>query len=229
MSNIKALSFDMYRTLLDTRDFHEQAVSEILAGAGASSVNPDVFHSRWDEFYDDVHLAMPQDGFMTEREVVVESLRRALCEFRIDADPEVGVQTWLSKYEKADLFTEAEEVLNILAKRYPMVILSNVDNNDLGYAVIREKKLPFIAIITSDSLKSYKPHGRMFEEAVSILKCRTEEILHIGDSQRSDVLGAKKAGMHAAWFNRRSEELKPGIPKPDYEITNLRELLDLDL
>jgi putative hydrolase of the HAD superfamily len=69
----------------------------------------------------------------------------------------------------------------------------------------------------------------MFEEAASILQCRLQEILHIGDSQRSDVLGAKRAGMLAAWLNRRSEKLKPGVPKPDYEITDLRELLDLDL
>jgi 2-haloacid dehalogenase len=64
---------------------------------------------------------------------------------------------------------------------------------------------------------------------LSVLKCQPGEVLHVGDSQRADVVGAKRAGMLAAWLNRRSHKLRPGIPIPDYEITNLRDLLDLDL
>lgn len=229
MNEIKALSFDMYRTLLDTRDFHEQAVREILALWAGDSVNPDIFHTRWDEYYDVVHLEMSKDRFMTEREVATESLRRTLNEFGIDGDAAAGVEIWMGKYGDADLYPEVEEVLNILSARYPMVVISNVDDDDVGYGTFREKDLPFRAVITSDSLKSYKPDGQMFREALSILKCRPEEVLHTGDSQRADVLGAKKAGMRAAWLNRRSDRLKLGIPKPDYEITNLRELLHLNL
>lgn len=225
MNEIKALSFDMYRTLLDTRDFHEQAVREILALWAGDSVNSDIFHTRWDEHYDHVHLEMPKGEFMTEREVATESLRRTLDEFGIDGDAAAGVEIWMGKYGDADLYPEVEEVLNTLSARYPMVVVSNVDDDDVGYGAFRGKNLPFRAIITSDSLKSYKPDGRIFREALSVLKCRPEEVLHTGDSQRADVLGAKKAGMRAAWLNRRSDRLKSGIPKPDYELADLRELL----
>jgi len=229
MGKIKALSFDMYRTLLDTKDFHEQAVRAILAREGVDSVEPDVFHTRWDEVYDDVHLSLDPDEFIRERDVALESLRRVLREFGIDGDAEAGVREWLDLYEDAGLFSEVEEVLHILAKRYPMVVVSNVDNADRGYASFRRKNLPFRAIITSEMLKSYKPHGRLFQEALSVLKCQPGEVLHIGDSQRADVGGAKNAGMLAAWLNRRAEKLRSDIPAPDYVITNLRELLELDL
>jgi 2-haloalkanoic acid dehalogenase type II len=229
MGKIKALSFDMYRTLIDTKDFHEQAVREILAREDATSVDPGVFHSRWDEIYDDVYLALGPDEFMSLYDVSIESLRRTFREFGINSDPKAGVDIWLSKYQKADLFPEVEQVLHILAEKYPMVIISNVDDDDLGYAMLRGKTLPFRAVITSESSRSYKPHGKMFQDALSILKCRPEVVLHIGDSQTADVLGAKKAGMLAAWLNRRSDKIKPGIPIPDYQITNLRELLHLDL
>ena len=135
----------------------------------------------------------------------------------------------MGKYGDADLYPEVGEVLNVLSAKDPIVVISNVDDDDVGYGTFRRKNLPFRAIITSDSFKSYKPDGKMFREALSILQCLPEEVLHTGDSQRADVLGAKKAGMRAAWLNRRSDKLKPGIPKPDYEITNLRELLDLSL
>lgn len=228
MGRIKALSFDMYRTLIDTKDFHEQACREILAREGASSVDPDIFHSRWDQIYDSVHLELGRDGFIRERDVAVESLRRLFLESGIDGDADTGVEIWMTKYKNADLYPEVEEVLRVLAVKYPMVVISNVDNDDLGYAMFRSRKLPFRAVITSESFRSYKPHGRLFQEALSILKCQPEEVLHIGDSQRSDVMGAKKAGMLAAWLNRRSEKLRPGIPAPDYQITDLRELLRLD-
>jgi len=227
MGEIKALSFDMYRTLLDSKDFHEQAVSAILRREGAESVDPDVFHERWDKLYDDVHLSMRPGEFMRERDVALESLRLTLQEYRINGDAKAGVSEWLDQYEDIDLFAEVEEVLNVLATRYPMVVVSNVDNADRGYASFRRKNLPFQAIITSETFKSYKPHGKLFQEALSILKCEPGEVLHIGDSQRSDVMWAKNAGMLAAWLNRRNDKLRTDIPAPDYIITNLRELLDL--
>ena len=229
MGKIKALSFDMYRTLLDSKDFHEQAVSAILKREGADSVDPDIFHERWDNLYDDVHISMRPGEFLRERDVALESLRLALQEYGINGDAKAGVSEWLDQYEEIGLFPEIEEVLNVLATRYPMVVISNVDNADRGYASFRRKNLPFQAIITSETFKSYKPHGKLFKEALSVLKCQPEEVLHIGDSQRSDVLGAKNAGMLAAWLNRRDEEIRTDIPAPDYIITNLRELLDLGL
>jgi FMN phosphatase YigB (HAD superfamily) len=153
MGKIMALSFDMYRTLIDTRDFHEQAIREILTREDVNSVDPDHFHSRWDEIYDDMHQALGPDGFMSERDIGVESLRRAFREFGINGDPETGVNIWLSKYGNAVLYPEAEEVLHILAAKYPMVVISNVDDDDIGYAMFRAKSLPFRAIITSESLR----------------------------------------------------------------------------
>lgn len=228
MGKIKALSFDMYRTLIDTKDFHEQAVHEILQREGATSADPDDFHKKWDELYEDVHIEMNPGEFIREGDVATESLRRTFSEYGIDGDAEAGFDIWNRKYEKVGLYSEVEEVLDALAGKYPMIVVSNVDNDDFGYASFRAKNLPFLDIITSETHRSYKPHEKLFKVALSVLKCQPEEILHVGDSQRSDVVGAKNMGMRAAWLNRRSEKLKPGI-EPDYEIADLRELLHLDL
>lgn len=228
MSEIKALSFDMYRTLIDTKDFHEQAVRDILKQEGAGSIDPDIFHKKWDDYYDVIHEELGPDEFMLEGEVATESLRKAFREYGIDGDAEAGFSTWMNKYERSELYPEVEEVFAALAKKYPIIVVSNVDNQDLGYAMFRSKNLPVIDIITSETYRSYKPHGKLFEVALSILKCQPHEVLHIGDSQRSDVYGAQMAGMKGVWLNRRSEKLKAGI-SPDYVITDLRELLELDI
>ncbi|HGJ64834.1 TPA: HAD family hydrolase [bacterium] len=228
MRKIKALSFDMYRTLINTKDFHEQAVFEILTINNSNSIEPDKFHSRWDEIYDEVYLAIKEDKFLRLYDVSIESLRLTMKEFGIKGDPETGVELWLKKYEKAELFPEVEEVLDILSKRCPIIITSNVDNDDAGYAMLRQKNLPVIATITSEDSKSYKPDCKIFYDALSVLKCQPENVLHIGDSQTADVLGGNKAGMLTAWLNRPPfKKLRQGIPKPDYEISDLRELLDI--
>jgi len=229
MGEIEALSFDMYRTLIDTRDFHIQSVREILARNSAASVDSDAFHSRWDEVYDDIYMSLKPGEFIRLYEVSVESLRQTMREFGVSGKPEAEVKVWLSKYENADLFPEVEEVMRVLSKKYPAVITSNVDDDDPGYAMVRKKNLPLKAVITSESSRSYKPHINIFKDALSILGCKPEEVLHIGDSQRADVLGAKNAGMLVAWLNRNSSSrLRQDIPAPDYEISDLRQLLSLD-
>jgi 2-haloalkanoic acid dehalogenase type II len=228
MNKIKGLSFDMYRTLIDTKDFHEQAVQEILKQNDANSIDSGIFHSRWDEIYDEVYLALGKSEFMRLYDVSIESLLLTMKEFGIDGDPKVGVDLWLSKYEKADLYPEVEEVLKILSEKYPVIITSNVDDNDKGYAMLRERNLPVCAIVTSESSRSYKPDGKIFEDAIVILQCLPKEVLHIGDSQTADVLGGNKFGMLTAWLNRPpSKKLKAGIPIPDYEIQSLRDLLGI--
>ncbi|HET7585042.1 MAG TPA: HAD family hydrolase [Gemmatimonadaceae bacterium] len=51
-----------------------------------------------------------------------------------------------------------------------------------------------------------KPHARPFQAAVDALGVRPEEVLHIGDNERTDVEGALRAGLRAvrADFVRRN-------------------------
>lgn len=228
MKKIKGLSFDMYRTLIDTKNFHEQTVSEILEKSNAKSIDMDAFHRRWDEIYDEIYMSLGDGEFKLLYQVSIESLHKTMEEFGVKGDPEEGTKLWLSKYENADLYPEVQEVLHKLAEKYPIIITSNVDNKDFGFAMLKRKNLPLKAIITSESSRSYKPNSKIFNDAISALGCHPYEILHIGDSQSADVLGGKKAGMLTAWLNRPpAKKLKQDIPRPDYEIQNLAELLHI--
>jgi FMN phosphatase YigB (HAD superfamily) len=114
LQEIKGLSFDMYRTLIDTKKFHEQAVEEILKINNAESVDADVFHTRWDEIYDVIYLSLSNGEFKRLYQVSVENLHLTMEEFGVKDDPESVARLWLSKYDKVDLYTEVQEVLNKL-------------------------------------------------------------------------------------------------------------------
>ncbi|MEQ9763329.1 HAD family hydrolase [Streptococcus jiangjianxini] len=54
-----------------------------------------------------------------------------------------------------------------------------------------------------------------------------KECLYIGDSFDNDVVGAKSAGWHVIWFNRRNKPLASSQYFPDYQVTTLDDLCKL--
>ena len=49
-------------------------------------------------------------------------------------------------------------------------------------------------------------------------------MLFVGDGPHTDILGARNAGIEIVWINRTHAELLQGIPRPDHEIHDLREI-----
>ena len=80
-------------------------------------------------------------------------------------------------------------------------------------------------IFISDEFGCEKPDTSIFLAAATTLGVLPEQILFVGDSAEADILGAKRAGMRAAWV-RRSQTWPSGglIPLPDYVIDSLCEL-----
>ena len=62
----------------------------------------------------------------------------------------------------------------------------------------------------SDEVGVAKPHRQIFEITVGKLGFRLEEAAHIGDSEYSDIVGAKEANMMAILFtgvNKKYEDI----------------------
>ncbi len=47
-----------------------------------------------------------------------------------------------------------------------------------------------------------KPHRELFDKALEVSGCNADEVLHIGDSYGSDVLGARAAGIRPVLVQR---------------------------
>ena len=57
--------------------------------------------------------------------------------------------------------------------------------------------------------------------------CDKDDILHSGQSQFTDMVGAKPLGLTVAWINRRGVALHASVPKPDHTFPDLKSLLGL--
>ena len=84
---------------------------------------------------------------------------------------------------------------------------------------------------TAERARGYKPDGTLFryliEHAGRRFGVGTDAILHCGQSQFTDMVGAKPLGLTVAWINRRGVALDPGVPPPDYELADVASLVSL--
>lgn len=119
-------------------------------------------------------------------------------------------------------FPDSSEALQRLARRFKLMILSNVDrasfvasNERLGVA--------FTSIITAQDVGSYKPSKRNFE-ALGVEACRLGvaegKLLHVAQSLFHDHVPAQRAGLPTVWINRRHAKAGWGAtPEPQADVT----------
>ena len=72
------------------------------------------------------------------------------------------------------------------------------------------------SLTVSETAGFWKPDPRIFRAALAGVPCRPEESVMVGDSLRSDIRGAHRAGIPAVWLDRRtyrSERRPPGVPR----------------
>ena len=145
-------------------------------------------------------------------------------------EAERGAQDGLCHFLKyrSDI-TISEEVLAILyrlAQRYRLIGITNgnVDAKRIGLGEV------FEFVLHPGNGIRMKPYPDMFYHAASRLALPTAQLLHVGDSYKADVQGARKAGCQAAWLNpavdREPQSLGHGL-LPHIQVCQLSELLQL--
>lgn len=131
------------------------------------------------------------------------------------------------RYLGLELFEEAVDVVNTIKRQARVGMITNGPSEIQRNKILRlgiVDLFPFV--IVSEEAGVWKPDPAIFERALELGEARPDEAVYVGDTPEHDVAGAKAAGVTAVWINRPGREW-PGGPEPDYEIHDLRELLDL--
>ena len=127
---------------------------------------------------------------------------------------------------KSGLMPYAKEVLEYLAPKYNLYILSN------GFRELQSRKMRsagvdiyFKKVILSEDLGVLKPWPEIFNFALSATQSELRDSLMIGDSWEADITGAHGIGMHQAFYNVTGRTSFPF--QPTYHIYSLKDLIDL--
>ncbi len=126
-------------------------------------------------------------------------------------------------------FPEAPEQLRRWSQQVPLALLGHGEDLVLRLQAHKHFRSPFGLILSSESLKSYKPATAHWGALLAATGARPEEILHVASDPEMDLAPAASLGIPVAWVQR-----DPEAPEPDLslawkakDLEELATLLDL--
>jgi 2-haloalkanoic acid dehalogenase type II len=203
----KALSFDIYSTLIDWESGICTALLPLLSRTNPQPSRKDILIR-----YTNVEHAIQEQEPTLAYSRILEKVYGKLCE-------ELGVAKTEEDGEEARVFgqsigkwpafTDTVAAMQILQKHYKLIVLSNVDHSSFSRTLSGPLKgVKFDAIYTAEDIGSYKPDLRNFEYLFEHVKrdfgIEKEEILHVANSLKHDHRPAKAIGMRpGVWIERK--------------------------
>lgn len=226
---IKALTFDLWDTLVYPRNYGEfrlPALRRLLMENGVflddEKLNT-VYQSGWSY---SKHVIRTQGQRHVETGEIVDTV---LKNAGLHKPPNRGAV--IRMYEEAVLMDPpglkegAIEALEAVKGRYKLGLVSvtGVSPGRLMRDIMEDHGILhyFETLAFSDEVGYVKPNARLFTAALDELGAKPADSVHIGDSVKSDVVGARNTGMRVVWVKSREQRM---VAEPDVTIGSLRQL-----
>jgi len=219
----KLISFDVFGTLIRVREGSYDAFASILRDVGGDGLDVKEFWEHWDKRI----TAHYWEPYRRYRDVCEIALGDTFAHFGLRGDPGL-VSRYYDCFPRFELYPDVAPTLDRLARVCRLAVVSNIDDDLLEATPLGRT---FDLVCTAERARGYKPDGTLFRyllsEASSRFGVDRDGILHCGQSQFTDMVGAKPLGLTVAWINRRSVPLDPSVPPPDHEFPDLAPVLPL--
>ena len=215
---IKAFFVDFYGTVVHEDGEIIKKITQIIYDTGKVENKSDIGAFWWNDFQS-MFTNSYGDRFETQRVLEEKSLEHTLAKFCSTANAHELSNYMFEHWIKPPIFEESKRFF--ASSPIPVYIVSNIDTADILKAVEYHNLTP-AGVFTSEDAKAYKPRRELFELALRSTGLKADEVIHIGDSVSSDVIGASSVNIRALWLNRFGKEIPDGVES----ITNLLEALD---
>ena len=123
------------------------------------------------------------------------------------------------RFEDIELYPDVIPTFDVLAPHFKLGLLSNGNT----YPERCGLEGYFTFVVFSQDVQIEKPHPKIFEITAERAGCELAQLLHVGDSLKNDVAGARDAGAYSVWLNREGEPNNTET-RPDYEVASLTEI-----
>ncbi len=219
MKNIKAIIFDAYGTLFDVNSAAEKCKDKI--------------GDKWEGFAN--HWRTTQLEYTWLRslmkrhkdfwQVTEDSLDKSMKAYKIDSSMKNEL---LDLYKILSPFKEVPEVLKSLKEKdFKLAILSNGTPSLLN-ELVKSNNLEdiFDNIFSIEEVGVYKPDSKVYDLPIKQYQIRTNEVAFLS-ANTWDVSGGGNYGFNSIWVNRNNNIFDNLDYKPQNEIKNLKELLNI--
>ena len=152
------------------------------------------------------------DTYLTQDEIVDRLISDMADQIGLTDEPSALRGLIHSHWVNAPVFPDA----HIFFDRCPVPIYI-ITNNGLPYMeqAMRHNGLKAAGVVSADTARAYKPHREIFDETLQVSGCAPDEVVHIGDSYDTDVVGARGAGIRPVLLLRGRKQQYDGVDAAD--------------
>jgi 2-haloacid dehalogenase len=224
-NKIKVCMFDQYGTVVDMQGGLVEIATPFLKKKGWTG-NPNSFVTWWrrTHFENSMIDALLHRDHTPYREIGHRAVSHVMDRSGIEYTKD-EVRYLVSEIEKLRCFPEVPAALAKLQTRYKLVVLSNGDPDMLETAK-KYHGIPFDKVISVAEANSFKPHVATYTKAAEIAGVKMDEVLFVAN-HAFDCIGAKSAGMHTAFIDRRNRPFGETPHQPDILVKSMAELADV--
>ena len=219
MKNIKAIIFDAYGTLFDVNS--------------AAKKCKDKIGDKWEGFANYWRTTQLEYTWLRSLmnkhknfwQVTEDSLDKSMKAFNIDPSMKNEL---LDLYKVLSTFKEVPATLKKLKKKnFKLAILSNGTPSLLN-ELVNSNNLEnlFDDIFSIEEVAIYKPDSKVYDMPIQKYHIKKNEVAFLS-SNTWDVSGGGNYGYNSIWINRNKNIFDNLDYKPNFEIQNLSQLLDI--
>ena len=224
-ADVKALTFDLFGTILDLAGSLTPFIGDFLQSKGRED-SPDQFWQQWRyrqriEQYQDNIVMLGHSGYLpVARRACVYTL--GLNQINATSDE---IDTLMAAWQQLSPFPEVVPALERLRERYKLVALSNGEPDFLEHLAGNRIGWKFDEIISVQVAGAFKPHPGVYRRAAQVLDLEVGECLMVS-ANSFDVMGARMCGFRGAFVNRGGLPYEDSPFVPDVSTSNFAELAE---
>ena len=219
MKNIKAIIFDAYGTLFDVNSAAEKCKDKIGA--------------KWEDFANFWRTTQLEYTWLRSLmrrhkdfwQITEDSLDKSMKTFNIETSMKNEL---LNLYKVLSPFKEVPETLKKLKeKNFKLAILSN-GTPSLLKELVESNNLDnlFDDLFSIEEVGIYKPDSKVYDLPIKKYKIKSNEVAFLS-ANTWDVSGGGNYGYNSIWVNRNKIIFDNLDYKPNNQVKNLSELIDL--
>ena len=204
LTNIRALTFDVFGTVVDWRTSIAREAETMLAPKGVK-LDWGAFADHWRGQY---QPAMTEVREGRRDYVVMDALHREMLDGTLEAfgvagldEPEMHRLTMA--WRRLDPWPDAVEGMQRLTARFAVAALSN-GNVALVLAMAKLAGIPWDAILGSELVRTYKPDAAIYDSAPRFLDLAPSQVMMVA-CHPWDLDAAKARGLRTAYVHRPLE------------------------
>jgi 2-haloacid dehalogenase len=220
-AEVKALTFDVFGTVVNWRDSVAREAKAALAPKGYELDWHD-FADRWRARYQPA-MAKVRNGerpWTRLDDLHRENLVALLPEFGVAGLSEAEIDHLNRAWHRLDGWPDTVEGLTRLKRKYILATLSN-GNVALMVNMAKHAGLPWDAILGAEVAHAYKPQPEAYDRTAAFLDLRPQQCMMVA-AHNGDLAAARARGFHTAFVNRPLEHgpnKTPDVaPEHDFDV-----------